>query len=628
MKILIAFFILNVPCEEIKANLIGKKTLSYEKSRIDITFDILHYFIDLYPYPQSHFLQGKNKIRFKSLISSLETLKINLKGLNVDSILRNGIPQNYMHSDSILKIILYPPLTLNDSTEVDVFYSGFPSGGLYFKDSIIYADNEPFDAKRWIPVYDLPSDKVLLDMSIKVPAGYKVIANGLKIDSILQGNEVIYKFKEKYKIANYLIVFATSPYFVNVKDSFIYGNYNMPVYNLVFPQDTNIAKEKFQRISWMLEYFSNIFGIYPFIEEKYAHVHAPIGGAMENQTNTFINLHLNWGYDWDWVVAHELSHHWFGNLVTCKTWMDIWLNEGFASYCEALWFGERDGETAYHEYMEGMMNYYINNEPYPPFPIYNPPILFHFAVVYRKGASVLHMLRHVIGDSIFFESIRNYLQNFAYSSATTEDLRTVVESTSGKNLWWFFNEWVYLPGHPEYRFCWNYDSISPDSFKVNLFIYQVQSHNYNVPTYKMPVDIWILLSQGDTFKTFVWDSLDSQYFEIYVNKKPIDLAFDPENWILKEVEEIKVKETYSFKKNVFKINYINGQIFLKYMGNKNIKTKLKIFDLSGRNLITKDLFLTSDKLLYKLPVKLSKGIYFIKLYPFLETKIYVINGDR
>ncbi len=625
MKILIIWSFFQILPENIKEEFFKKEIKNPLIERIDTTFDILHYFIDLYPIHETHFLKGKNKIRFKSLISSLETLRINLKGMNIDSILRNGIPQNYIHTDSTLKIILSPPLVSNDSTEVDIFYSGIPSGGLYFKDSIIYADNEPFRTKRWIPLYDLPSDKAFLDMSIKVPTGYKVIANGLKIDSILQDSVIIYKFKEKYKIANYLIVFAASPYFVNVKDSFIYGNYNMPIYNFVFPQDTNLAKNKFQRISWMLEYFSNTFGIYPFIEEKYAHVHAPIGGAMENQTNTFINVHLNWGGDWDWVVSHELSHQWFGDLVTCKTWKDIWLNEGFASYCEALWFGERDGESAYHNYMNGMMQYYIENEPYPPFPIYDPPILFHFAVVYRKGASVLHMLRHVIGDSIFFEAIRNYLQNFAYSSATTEDLRNVFEITSGKNLWWFFNEWVYLPGHPEYKFHWDYDSILPDSFKINLFIFQVQSHNYNVPTYKMPIDIWILFPQGDTFKTFVWDSLDSQSFEIYVNKKPVDLFFDPENWILKEVEEIKVKENYFSKKNVFKISYIDGEILLKYSGKKDIKTKLKIFDLSGRNLITKDLFLTSNKSLYKLSLKLSKGIYFIKLYPFLDTKIYVIK---
>ena len=628
MNILTIFFILNVPSEEIKANLIGKKYVFYEKSRIDTTFDILHYFIELSPNHPIHFLEGKNKVRFKSLVTLLETLKLHLKGMNVDSIKRYGNYQGYIHADSILKIILSPPLNFNDSAEIEIFYSGYPSGGLYFKDSIVYADNEPWRAKRWYPCFDDPSDKALLLIKIKLPIGYKVIANGVKVDSIITGNEVIHVFKENYPITTYLTVFAASPYFVNVKDSFIYGNYNMPIYNFVFPQDTNLAKEKFERILWMLEYFSNTFGIYPFIEEKYAHVHAPIGGAMENQTNTFINMHLNWGYDWDWVVAHELSHQWFGDLVTCRTWMDIWLNEGFASYSEALWFGERNGVSAYHEYMEGMMNYYINNEPYPPFPIYNPPYLFHFAVVYRKGASVLHMLRHIIGDSTFFEAIRNYLQNFAYSSATTEDLRSVIESTSGQNLWWFFNEWVYLPGHPEYKFYWNYDSISPDSFKINLSILQVQSHNYNVPTYKMPVDIWILLSQGDTFKTFIWDSLDYQYFEIYVNKKPLDLLFDPENWILKEVEEIKVKETYSFKNDLFKISYINGQILLKYTGNKEIKIKLKIFDLSGRNLITKDLFLKPDKLFYKLDVKLSTGIYFIKLYPFLNTKIYVVNGDR
>lgn len=625
MKTLMIFFIIQTPSEEVKANLLGKNVVFSKETRIDTTFDVLHYFLELTPEHQTHFLQGKSTIRFKSLISVLETLKINLRNMNVDSIMRNGTPQNYTYTDTTIKIVLSPPLNLNDSTEVQIFYSGYPSGGLYFKDSLIYADNEPYDAKRWYPCFDDPSDKAFLDMSIKVPSGYKVIANGVKIDSIVSGNEVTHIFKESYPIATYLVVFAATPYFVNVKDSFVYGSYNMPVYNLVYPQDTLLAKDKFQRISWMLEFFSDTFGTYPFITEKYAHVHAPIGGAMENQTNTFINVYAGWGNDWDWVVAHELSHHWFGDWVTCKTWMDIWLNEGFASYCEALWFGERDGQQAYHTYMNGMMDYYISNEPQPPFAIYDPPVLFHFAVVYRKGASVVHMLRHVVGDSIFFSAMRTYLQNFSYSSAVTEDLRSVFESVSGQDLWWFFNEWVYLPGHPEYEFSWSYDSLGPDSFRVNLGIYQVQSHQNNVPTYKMPIDIWVISNQGDTLKTFVWDSLDTQGFQIYVNKKPMDLLFDPENWILKEIQELGVEEAVvSITKSVFKVNYLNGTVLIKYFGDRKMNSNLQIYDASGRRFLKMKLNLIPLKS-FKIPLKLTPGIYFVYLKPFAKVRFYVVE---
>lgn len=613
-----------MPSEESKATLLGKEFIFPHETRIDTTFDILHYFIELTPHHQAHFLEGKTLIRFKSLIPQLETLKLNLYGMNVDSIFQNNIPQNYSYVDSNLNVILYPPLNLNDSTEILIFYSGSPWGGLYFRDSLIYADNEPYRAKRWYPCFDDPSDKALLDMKIKVPTGYKVIANGLKVDSIVLGNEVIHTFKENYPIATYLVVFAASPYFVNLRDSFVYGGYNMPVYNLVYPQDTLLAKDKFQRISWMLTYFSNTFGTYPFITEKYAHVHAPIGGAMENQTNTFINVHAGWGSDWDWVVSHELSHQWFGDWVTCKTWKDIWLNEGFASYCEALWFGERDGEEAYHAYIGGEMQYYINNEPNPPFPIYDPPVLFHFAVVYRKGASVLHMLRHIVGDSTFFIAMRTYLQVFSYSSAITEDLRAIFESVSGQDLWWFFNEWVYLPGHPKYEFLWSYDSLAPDSFRVNLEIHQVQSHQHNVPTYKMPIDIWIISSQQDTFKTSIWDSLDIQEFQIYVSKRPVDLLFDPENWILKEVQEISSEEAISTKKNTFRVLFINGNIFIKYSGDKSINSILKIYDISGRKLLHKTLNLTPASF-FKIPLNLPPGIYFIGLKPGIKIRIYVVN---
>jgi hypothetical protein len=261
---------------------------------------------------------------------------------------------------------------------------------------------------------------------------------------------------------------------------------------------------------------------------------------MEDQTNTFFNTDANWGPDWDWVVAHELAHQWWGDWVTCGTWKDIWLNEGFATFSEAHYFWHRDGEQAYHNYMRNwIMNYYINYEPYPPYPMYDPDFLFS-VITYEKGAAVLHMLRHIVGDSLYFELLTQYGVTYAEGSAVTSEFTIKVEEVTGMELDWFFDQWVYKAGYPKYEYGWWVDTLAADSFRVSLHLWQVQSHNWNVPTFIMPIDIYVPQVNGDTLKSVINDSLDYQSFALYTSAAPTNVMFDPGNWVLKTATQVPV----------------------------------------------------------------------------------------
>lgn len=556
-------------------------------------FDAQKYIIDMWVDIPNDTIWAQFKGIVESKSDTLTALKVHFIGLTIDSILVRGSKTTFSRPDTHLVINLPYAIPSGDTVSYTVFYHGEPivgggvfGGGLTINDTITYVDCEPYGAKRWLPIYDRPSDKAYLETTIHVPNGYRVISNGVLVDSTVTGGWWYFHWQENHTIANYLIVFAASNQFATLRDTFNYQTYTMPIYHWVSREDSALAATKFVRTADMLGWFSDTYGLYPFIDEKYSHVGVPIGGAMEDQTNTFFNLDLNWGSDWDWVVAHELAHQWWGDWVTCGTWKDIWLNEGFATFSEAHYYWHRDGEQAYHYYMRiYIMDYYITYEPYPPYPIYDPDVLFS-VVTYEKGGAVLHMLRHIIGDSLFFESLRQYGTTYGEGSAVTSEFTAKVEEVSGMDLFWFFDEWVYKPGHPEYEYGWWYDSLAADSFRVNLQVSQVQSHSWGVPTYIMPIDIFIPESGGDTLKTVINDSLDYQEFTFYTNSSPTNLMFDPGNWVLKEATEVApgVKEKGSYTRgtnlSIFP-NPSKTSVCIAYSLKDRKPFDIYIFDITG-----------------------------------------------
>jgi aminopeptidase N len=281
----------------------------------------------------------------------------------------------------------------------------------------------------------------------------------------------------------------------------------------------------------MLELYSGLFGLYPFIEEKYGMAEFGWAGGMEHQTCTSMGagVFAGSGRD-DWIVAHELAHQWFGDLVTPAQWADVWLNEGFATYGQVLWVEHIAGADSVREYMQGPIW-----RPTSGFrgPVYDPDALFN-STVYYKGAWVLHMLRHVMGDASFFDAIREYAsdESFAYKTATTADLQGICESHYGGSLSWFFDEWVYGEGEPSYAYYW----AGAGSERIDLTIDQAQAG----PVFAMPIEVRVSFAAGSTpaeTTIAVWNSQPVEHYSMTFDRPVASVEVDPDVWILRDVEQ-------------------------------------------------------------------------------------------
>ncbi|MHC4130301.1 MAG: M1 family aminopeptidase, partial [Planctomycetota bacterium] len=277
-----------------------------------------------------------------------------------------------------------------------------------------------------------------------------------------------------------------------------------------------------------LPVFGDLFGIYPFLEEKYGIYEFGFGGGMEHQTMT------GQGSFTETLTAHELAHQWWGNMVTCGTWQDIWLNEGFATYGEALWkeFEPGAGGTdALHTHMEIRRPSNVNGSVYVPAgDADNFNRIFSSNFSYRKGAWVVHQLRHVVGDQNFFDILAAYAYRaaFEYGSAITGDLRHVAEGVYGSDLAWFFDEWVYDIGAPAYESAWQAHEIGGTEY-IELYIAQVQSPSY--PIFTMPLDVVMTTTGGDATQV-VWNDAEAEHFLFEVPGDVLSLELDPDDWTL------------------------------------------------------------------------------------------------
>jgi hypothetical protein len=250
---------------------------------------------------------------------------------------------------------------------------------------------------------------------------------------------------------------------------------------------------------------------------------------MEHQTLTSIGSNIL-SPSYEWLYAHELSHMWWGDMVTCGTWMDIWLNEGFATYCDALYKQYAYGQAAFISRMNSFRNSYFIEDAQNRFPIYNPEEMWG-ATVYQKGAWILHMLRWVSGEQDFWDFFTAYRDSFEYSNAITDQMQATMEAVNNTTLEWFYWEWVYMAGYPQYQ--WGYQSIAQPNniYKVNISIKQTQNLVNQTPIFTMPLPFRITAG-GTANNVVAWDSLQQQTFSFYVTGNVTNVQYDPDTWIL------------------------------------------------------------------------------------------------
>lgn len=520
-----------------KAMILNYRTPTLAQNDYDVTF----YDIDLKIDPSDSTIIGTVGIQGKSLVASLDIVEFDLySGLNIESIKNGqGDDLNYTHESNLLTVTLNNPKSTGNSFNILIDYNGQPQnsgfGSFKFSKYPIYSDvpmiwslSEPYGARDWWPCKDTPSDKAdSVDISICVPnAPYDLIvaSNGKLVDTEINGNWTTYHWQERYPIATYLVSIAIHPYTV-FYDWYEYGvSDSMRLEYYVSPSNYDAVQENYALTKDMIGAMADRFGEYPFIKEKYGHAEFGWGGGMEHQTLTSLG-----GYG-EGLIAHELGHQWWGDMVTCANFHHIWLNEGFATYSEALWYEKRDNDV------QSLHNRMISNKYYGSGTIYVEDTtsvwrIFHGGLSYAKASWVLHMLRHIVGDSAFFNGLKEYGDRYRFKSAVTEQFQAVMEEVSGKDLDSFFQRWIYGEYYPIY-------DVTYKQSGNELFIRVKQAQYSDI--FEMPIDIKANYSDNSDQLWVVNNTIRDELFTIALpNNKTINsIEFDPDNWILKKVDNI------------------------------------------------------------------------------------------
>jgi aminopeptidase N len=512
----------------------------YPPADPDPPFDVLHYELRLEIDPGPRFLGGRAVIDGLLLHPGVDSIRLDFCGPPITAVYEGGEARGYTWEGGVIAVPLLPVRAPGDTFSIVVEYEGTISGtrGIYIphpalpETTATFSFSEPRDARTWFPCHDVPDDKATLDLIAIVPDTLVVGSNGVLIqEQATDLGKRMFHWRETHPIATYLVSIAIAPYVILADDRLP----GIPLVNYVYPADSAAGVATFEAIPEMIEFFSGLFGPYPF--DKYGHAQAPFPGGMEHQSLTTIaEFAVRNGATNQWLLAHELAHQWWGNSVTLDDWRHIWLNEGFASYGDALWFEHLYGRGGLNERMGIFSNIFIFGAITRGFlyPVVNPPFdqLFGFTT-YDKGAWVLHMLRGVVGDEAFFEILLQYGEAHRYGNAVTDDFIAVAESVHGESLDWFFEPWLYATGLPRFGLAITTGQLDNNQTQVQVVVRQKQQDVF----YPMPVD-FDFVTDEETVRTRVFIDSNPETVTVVVNGVPADTAvvLDPDKWILKTVD--------------------------------------------------------------------------------------------
>lgn len=518
------------------------QTANLQQTENQSNYNVAYYDINLEIIPLTTSIIGHVGIIAKVVNNPISDFEVNLLyNMIVDSINISDKAVNFVHSEDIVSISLDRTYNPGEQVSVRIFYHGRPMsvgfgafGFNYFDgQSMIWSLSEPFGARNWWPCKDIPSDKAdSVDIRVTVPQHLVVVSNGLLRSETAKNYKKTYWWHEKYPITTYLISLAIHPYSKFSDSLEVVPGKKMPIDYYVFPSELNDAQIAYSKTKDMLQIFSELFGPYPFHEEKYGHAQFVGGANMEHQTISSLRTYN------EYTIAHELAHQWWGDMITCHDFGHIWLNEGFATYSEALWAEFYYGEDAYWD--DILINKYFGGGTIFVTQM-DVSTIFNYGRSYQKGSWVLHMLRHVVGDSDFFQILKAYGSSpkHKYGTATTEEFQQICEQVTGKDLNDFFQQWIYGEFYPVYA----YNFTSKDSsgyYATKVTIHQKQT---NTGFFNMPIDLYFELNNSDT-TIVVENFLKEQSYHFVFDQKPVRMKLDPEGWILKGIIDLSATVSY------------------------------------------------------------------------------------
>jgi aminopeptidase N len=550
--------------------------------------------------------------------ASMDTFAIEfVQAMMVDSLFINGTKLSFLREADHILVPLAVPFASNSTVQVQIFFKGTPSQGLYSGVSntlrYTYSLSESFQARHWYPAKQILSDKIdSADIWVTTSDFNKVGSNGLLKEVVnLLNNKVQYRWKTIYPMNYYLPSVAVGRYAEHVhyakpsaipNDSILIQHYVADANNVLANNLTNL-----NRTANLVELFSNQFGLYPFWKEKYGHAQSSIGGGMEHQTMSTMG---NFGMS---LIAHELGHQWFGDYVTCATWNDIWVNEGFASYCEYLAresFPSFFSSTA-TSYMSSLHTNIMGSSGGSVFvPLadsYNENRIFSSRLTYNKGAAIIHHLRFEMQDDAkFFQTLKNYMDQYKNSTATGLQFKAVAETVCGRSFTDFFNQWYFGEGFPTYN---------GDYTKVGDSIILTINHTSSTaitPLFKGLLQVRINRAGGDT--TVLCNiTANSNQFKFHFPYTPTGIVFDPNNFIINGTGAITTS-----------VQNINAAVYaLKVFPNpaKDVVTlqfktgsfeRLVLRSVDGKQISELKIAATAQQLQLQVPAQ--KGVYLIELF--------------
>lgn len=504
----------------------------------DPNIDAVYYAITMdIDYPARR-ITGSTSIGFKALVPDLRQIYINLANtLACDSVIWQNTSLPFTHSSDKVSFTLPSPLSLNERTDITIYYDGVPSStgfgsftfGSMYNHPSVWSLSEPYGSSDWWANKNSVDDKAdSADIIIICDTSFTAVSNGLLVSKTISGSKARWHWSTRYPIANYLISVAISNYS-------LYQNWfrytaadSLPIVHYLVPEIINDLIPQLDKTVEMMKLFTGLFGEYPFIREKYGHAQFGRGGGMEHQTISSMAR-----FD-DGIIAHELAHQWYGDKVTNRTWQDIWLHEGFATYSEGLWYEYLNKEWL-KEYMslravparaaEGTI--LVQD-------VQNVFSIFDFNRTYAKASWIVHMLRTITGDSAFFQIIREFhnAPGLAYGNASTSDLEQIASRIYGSSLAYFFDQWITKPGYPKYLVTYNTSRLMTGGYKTSITI--DQTANTAGVVFRMPLDITLSTASGDTTLT-IDNNTAIQSTDIITTAEPFLVQIDPEEKILKEV---------------------------------------------------------------------------------------------
>lgn len=563
------FHLLIVVLSLLSTNTLAQKTdvysrpVQFERSH---DYDALHYRVEMSFDIPNKIIKGRNEITIRSLRNGFSSCLMDAgPNLTINKVSdSDGNPLEYAHEGDKFMIRFPVSYDYDDTIRFVVDYSGTDPENdrkIFYDKSdqypaMIWGPNFPNRVRNWMPCYDFPNDKATNEMMIHAPAGFKAVSNGKLISTTTdEGTGTsTWHWHQTLPHSTYLFVLAVGPYVV-----FEDALGDLPVNYWVFPQDSQSALPAFARTPEIIQFFNELYDFkYPW--EKCDQVMIPpMGGAAESTTATLysngliVNLDEKGlkDYSFDRIIAHETAHHWWGDLITLRTWSETWLNESFGTYSDHIWTSMTKGEDEGAIDLEGKKNAYLNEVRTK----YLRPIVFNRYDLaspgqnfdrhtYQKGALMLHLLRSIIGDDLFFRTISHFLHKHAFQPVDTHDFMKAIKEVTGQNMDWFFEQFFYKPGHPVFEVSWKWDD---ESKNLSLEILQTQDTAHGVPyAYRIPVNIGIYTSDKKTIEN-LWLDERKDVFTFSLEKKPKMVKFDDDNTLLKEMSYDHSVDELAFK---------------------------------------------------------------------------------